>query len=86
MEPIKLKSVHGYWLLCEPSIFVRNGKEFIPCCSLFREKDLHFVGTIGWREFPESLKRALKDIGFKWPRSKAYPPERLVVGDDEIRL
>lgn len=76
MDEIKLRSVHGYWLICELGLMERNGKEFCPYVSLYRESDLAFVGTIGWREFPKSLNDALRQRGFSWPRSKAYSPER----------
>lgn len=83
MGEIKLRSVHGYWLICEPCILTRNGKDFCPYVSLYREKDLGFVGTLGWREYPKSLKDALKELGFRWPKSKAYPPEKKSLQDGE---
>lgn len=76
MDEIKVRSVHGYWLVAELGILERGNKEFCPYVTLYREIDGNFVGTIGWREFPKSLNEALKKRGFTWPRSKAYSPER----------
>jgi hypothetical protein len=76
MDEIKVRSVNGYWLIAELGLMERNGKEFCPYVSLYRETDGNFVGTIGWREFPKSLNDALRMRGFSWPRSKAYSPER----------